>query len=155
MRHAGPITAISESQWDETINTILKGAFLFCKASITMMREQGGGGSIVNVSSPDSYGRRNMVAYAAAKAGVNTLSSCLAADHLADRIRVNVVQPGFTLTGMTEHYTADRLADTAARSIAGRVSMPEDVARLIHFLMSPAGETFTGGVFGAQPIARR
>ncbi len=53
MRHEGPITAISEAQWDETIDTVLKGAFLFCKAAITLMREQGSGGSIVNVSSPN------------------------------------------------------------------------------------------------------
>jgi NAD(P)-dependent dehydrogenase (short-subunit alcohol dehydrogenase family) len=155
MRHEGPITAISEAQWDETLDVVLKGVFLFCKAAISLMQEQGGGGSIVNVSSPDSYGRKNMVAYAAAKAGVNALSACLAADQLADRIRVNVVHPGFTLSGMTEHYAADRLDGAAARSVAGRLALPEDVAGLIRFLMSATGETFTGGIFGAQPIATR
>ncbi len=47
------------------------------------------------------------------------------------------------------------LAGTASRWIASRVGMPEDIARLIYFLMSSAGETFTGGIFGAQPIVAR
>jgi NAD(P)-dependent dehydrogenase (short-subunit alcohol dehydrogenase family) len=154
MRHAGPITAISEAQWKETLDVVLNGVFLACHAVIPEMIANGGG-AIVNVSSPDGYGRKNMVAYAAAKAAVNTLSLCLATDHLADRVRVNVVLPAATITGMTEHYPRERLDELAARSVAGRVAEPDDVARLVCFLLSDEGETFTGGVFGAQLLASR
>jgi NAD(P)-dependent dehydrogenase (short-subunit alcohol dehydrogenase family) len=154
MRHAGPITAISEAQWKETLDVVLNGVFLACHAVIPRMIATGGG-AIVNVSSPDGYGRRNMVAYAAAKGAVNTLSLCLASDHLADRVRVNVVLPPATITGMTEQYSAARLDEMAARAVAGRMAGPEDVARLICFLLSDEGETFTGGVFGPQLLAGR
>jgi meso-butanediol dehydrogenase/(S,S)-butanediol dehydrogenase/diacetyl reductase len=153
-RHPGRITDITEAQWDETVGVVLKAVFLFCKAAIPVMAANGGG-SIVTVSSTDAEGRRGMVAYAAAKAAIETLSLSLAADHEADRIRVNTVVPGFTLTGMTEGQSPERLAERAARSVAGRLATAEDVAAMIRFLMSEAGETFTGGIFGARTLPAR
>jgi len=152
LRHVGRITDITVEQWDETLRVILYGAFNFCKAVVPEMIAAGGG-SIVNVSSPHAFGRRGMVAYSAAKAAVNALTICLAADHVDDHIRVNTVLPGFTVTGMTEHYPAERLQKAGLASVAGRPGAPEDAARLIGFLMSTAGETFTGGMFGNLPLA--
>jgi NAD(P)-dependent dehydrogenase (short-subunit alcohol dehydrogenase family) len=154
MRHPGPITQITEAQWDETISVILKGVFLFCRAAIPEMIGNGGG-SIVNVSSADASGRKNMVAYASAKGAVNTLTLCLAADHLQDRIRVNTVIPGFTLTGMTEHYSQARLNEMSSKFVAGRPGEPDDVANIIRFLLSDESETVTGGFFGGQTLAMR
>ena len=151
LRHVGGIVDITAAQWDETIKVILYGAFNFCKAVVPAMISAGGG-SIVNVSSPDAFGRRGMVAYSAAKAGLNALSTCLAADHLEHHIRVNTVLPGFTLTGMTEHYPAERLEKAQADQVAGRAATPDEIARLIVFLISSAGETFTGGLFGNLPL---
>lgn len=147
MRHAGAITAITEQQWRETLDVILNGVFLACQAVIPEMKAAGGG-SIVNVSSPDAFARRNMVAYASAKAAVNVLSQCLALDHVSDGIRVNTVLPGFTLTGMNEHYEKSRLDEAASRMVAGRVAEPEETAAIIRFLMSPQAETMTGGFYG-------
>lgn len=147
MRHAGRITEITPDQWRETVDVVLNGVFTACHALIPEMI-RAGKGSIVNVSSPDGFGRRDMVAYASAKAAVNTLSDCLAMDHLQDGIRVNVVLPVFTKTGMTEHYSEERLAALAARSVAKRVAEPEDIAKLIRFLMSDEAEVMTGGRFG-------
>lgn len=152
LRHVGRITDTTAEQWDETLRVILYGAFNFCKAVLPEMIAAGGG-TIVNVSSPDAFGRRGMVAYSVAKAAVNALTTCLAADHVGDHIRVNTVLPGFTVTGMTEHYPAERLQNAGLASVAGRPGAPEDAARLIAFLMSKAGETFTGGMFGNLPLA--
>lgn len=154
IRHAGRITEITAAQWDETIKVVLYGVFHFCKAVLPEMIAAGGG-TIVNVSSPDFLGRRKMIAYAAAKAAVNTVTTCLAADYLSDGIRVNTVLSGFALTGMTEHYSTERLEEVSALSVAGRPGLPEDTAGLIGFLMSKAGETFSGGVFGAYPLPAR
>jgi NAD(P)-dependent dehydrogenase (short-subunit alcohol dehydrogenase family) len=154
VRYVGNILQITEEQWDETMRVVLKGPFLCAKAVIPHMIAAGGG-AIVNVSSPDALGRRNMVAYAAAKGAVNTLTLCLAADHLEHHIRVNAVLPGFTLTGMTEHYSLERIAEIGARTVAGRPGRPEDVARLICFLLSDEAETITGGIFGGLPLATR
>lgn len=153
-RCGGTIAATTPEQWDHTVQIVLYGVFHFCRAVIPVLIE-GGGGAIVNVSSPDAYGRKGMVAYAAAKGAVNTLSLCLAADHLAEHVRVNVVLPGFTVSGMTEHYPAERLAAAGARSVAGRPGTPEDTANLIGFLMSDAAETITGAIMGGLPTATR
>ena len=153
-RHVGNILQITEQEWDETVAVVLKGPFLFTKAVIPYMIGAGGG-TIVNVSSPDSFGRKNMIAYAAAKGAINTLTLCLAADHLEHHIRVNAVLPGFTVTGMTEHHPAERIADIARRSVAGRPGQPEDIGYLIRFLLSDEAATITGGLFGGLPLAGR
>jgi NAD(P)-dependent dehydrogenase (short-subunit alcohol dehydrogenase family) len=149
MRHPGSITDITEAQWDETVDVCLKGTFLFCQAAVPSIKAAGGG-SIVNFSSGDALGRRAMAAYSVAKAGIEALTRCMAVDYLHDRIRVNAIVPGFTLTGMTEHYPAERLAEMAAQSVAGRLQTPNDVANLVRFLMSSESETLTGGIHGGQ-----
>jgi 3-oxoacyl-[acyl-carrier protein] reductase len=153
MRHPGPITEITEAQWDETVGVCLKGTFLFCKAAIPRIAAAGGG-SIVNFSSSDAHGRRGMIAYATAKAAIENFTRCLAADHLAERIRVNAVIPPFTLTGMTEHYPAERLEQMAAAGVAGRYAVPDDVAHLVRFLMSDDAATLTAGIFGGTVPVR-
>lgn len=153
-RCSGPITATSPEEWDRTVGIVLYGVFNFCRAVVPVLINSGGG-TIVNVSSPDAYGRKGMVAYSAAKGAVNTLSLCLAADHLPDRVRVNVVLPPFTVSGMTEHYSAARIAEVATRSVAGRPGMPEDTAHLIRFLMSDEAATITGAIMGGLPAATR
>ncbi|HEY7062857.1 MAG TPA: SDR family oxidoreductase [Chloroflexota bacterium] len=153
-RHVGNILQITEQQWDETVAVVMKGPFLFAKAVIPHMIAAGGG-AIVNVSSGDAFGRKNMIPYAAAKGAINTLTLCLAADHLEDHIRVNAVIPGFTVTGMTEHYPAERLADVGRRAVAARPGQPEDMGFLIRFLLSDEAATITGGLFGGLPLAVR
>ncbi len=153
-RYTGTVMDTTEEQWDFTVDIVLKGSFLMCKAVIPHMISAGGG-SIVNVSSGDSYGRKAMVAYAAAKGGINTLTLCLAADHVEHRIRVNAVLPGFTVTGMTEHYSPERLATAGARLVAARPGQPEDVANMVEFLMSDRAETITGAILGGLPLANR
>lgn len=153
-RYAGTVLDVTEEQWDFTVDVVLKGPFLMCKAVVPHMI-RAGGGSIVNISSGDSYGRKAMVPYAAAKAGLNVLTLCLAADHVGDRIRVNAVLPGFTVTGMTEHYPPERLAAAGARLVAARPGQPEDVAGMVEFLMSDKAETITGAIFGGAPLPDR
>lgn len=151
VRIGGTILDVTHEQWQRSLRIGLDGVFNFCRAVIPGMK-QAGGGSIVNLSSPSAYGRRGLVAYSATKAAVNVLSQCLAADHFDDRIRVNVVVPGFVMTGMTENYPAEKIARAVAHSVSGRAGTPEEVAEIVRFLMSPAGESFTGGVFGGLPL---
>ena len=153
MRYTGTILDITEEQWDRTVAVVMKGPFLMCKAVIPHMIEAGGG-AIVNISSGDSYGRKGMIPYASAKGAINTLTLCLAADHLQDHIRVNAVLPGFTVSGMTEHYGAERLASTGLRSVAGRPGQPEDVAHMVDFLLSDKASNLTGAIMGGLPLAQ-
>jgi 2-hydroxycyclohexanecarboxyl-CoA dehydrogenase len=147
MRHAGTIIDITPEQWIETVGVCLYGTAFFCRAAILRMKANGGG-SIVNFSSGDATGRKAMVAYASAKAGVEILTRCLAADHLRDGIRVNAVIPPFTVTGMTEHYAPERLAVMDANSPSGRAAHPEDIAKIVRFLVSDESATLTAGLYG-------
>jgi NAD(P)-dependent dehydrogenase (short-subunit alcohol dehydrogenase family) len=147
MRHAGSIVDISVAQWNETLSACLQGPFVFCKTAIPRMAASGGG-AIVNFSSPDAQGRRGMIAYASAKAAIETFTRCLAVDHVSDHIRVNAIIPPFTVTGMTEHYPAERLAEMDKMSPSGRASRPEDIAELVRFLVSEESATLTGGLHG-------
>jgi NAD(P)-dependent dehydrogenase (short-subunit alcohol dehydrogenase family) len=147
MRHAGTILEITPEQWTETLDACLTGTFLFCRAGIARMKA-GGGGAIVNFSSTDAAGRKAMIAYATAKAAIENFTRCLAADHRADRIRVNAVIPPFTVTGMTEHYPPERLAAMDDASPSGTAARPVDIAYLVRFLVSDESATLTAGIFG-------
>ena len=61
---------------------------------------------------------------------------------------MNAVIPPFTVTGMTEHYPADRLAVMDANSPSGRAARPDDVAQLVRFLVSDASAALTAGLYG-------
>jgi NAD(P)-dependent dehydrogenase (short-subunit alcohol dehydrogenase family) len=153
MRHAGSIVEITQAQWDETLDTCLRGTVVFSKAAVPRLTANGGG-SIVNFSSPDAAGRKGMIAYATAKAAIDTFTKCLAVDHVRDHIRVNAILPPFTLTGMTESYPADRLARMDENSPSGRTARPDDIAHLARFLVSADSATLTAGIFGGALPAR-
>lgn len=155
MRHSGSILEITEQQWDETLSTCLRGAFVFSKAAIPLIAEAGGG-SIVNFSSQSAYVHKKNIAYAAAKAAIEAFTRCLAVDHLALHIRANAIIPPFTLTGMNESYPAAMLAERDEQSPSGRAARPEDLAQLVRFLVSDESATLTGGIFGTTlPLAAR
>jgi len=145
IRILGTVTELTEEQWDRVIDVDLKGVFLFSKACIPVMTENGGG-VIINISSSAAFGRQNRVAYSAAKAGIIGLTKAMALDHRQDHIRVNCLMPGFTLSGMTKDYPEEQLQEMAAQSVSGRIAAPEDVAKAALFLSSKAAETITGAV---------
>lgn len=122
---------------------VFNGTFLACQAAIPEMIANGG---TVNVTLHDAFAPRNMNAHA--KAAVNALTQCLASYHLADGIRIKAVLPGLMRTGMTEHYDKARPSQAASQSVAHRMAMPHDPSRLIRFLTSADGETFTASTFG-------
>lgn len=153
MRHPGTLLEITQAQWDETLDTCLKGTVVFCKAAIPRITAAGGG-AIVNFSSPDALGRRAMIAYATAKAAIETFTKCLAVDHARDRIRVNAIVPPFTVTGMTEHYPPERMAVMDEASPSGHAAQPIDIAKLARFLVTDDSAAFTAGIFGGVMPAR-
>jgi NAD(P)-dependent dehydrogenase (short-subunit alcohol dehydrogenase family) len=71
------------------------------------------------------------------------LSAALACDHRRDRIRVNVVVPGYTLTGMTE---GDANRQRTTKNVTGRELSPQDTANVVAFLLSAEAEAISGSV---------
>ena len=153
----GTIIEISEEVWDRVIDVNLKGMFLACKAAIPHMAKQGGG-AIVNVGSGSGWGKPDLLAYCASKGGVFGFSAALAHDHLKDHIRVNVVVPGGTDTGMTAvadvtftaaptlRARAEMLTRLARNTVSGRANQPEDIAKAVVFLASDDSGQISGAV---------
>lgn len=154
IRGIGTVLTTTEEQWNNVIDTNLKGVFLCSKTVIPEMRKKGGG-IIVNVASESGIiGEKNSVAYNASKAGVVILTKCMALDHAGDNIRVNCVCPGQTLTPMLED-TIKKSGDPhevlkAFQSIRPihRLGKPEEIANAILYLSSEEA----GYVIGATLV---
>jgi NAD(P)-dependent dehydrogenase (short-subunit alcohol dehydrogenase family) len=155
----GTILDTPEELWDRVIDVNLKGMYLTCKAVLPHMLRQGGG-SIVNIGSGAGWGKPNMFAYASSKGGVFALSSALAYDFFAQRIRVNVVVPGGggIATGMSVGRVGgdiERLTRDAPGTAAGRFASGEDVAHAVAFLLSPEAEAISGTVIDVGCFAHQ
>lgn len=134
-----PITELTDSEWDDTIDICLKGVFLAVKHEARAMREQGKPGAIVNVASLNAHVPLYAgAAYACAKAGVEMLTRNAALELSPDKIRVNTVSPGLTDTPMTAPMRAvEGVYDAYFERIPmRRAGTPEEMAAAALFLLS-------------------
>jgi NAD(P)-dependent dehydrogenase (short-subunit alcohol dehydrogenase family) len=150
------VIGCSEQEWDEQIDSSLKGTFLMSKFAIPSMIAQGSG-SIVNMSSGwGLQGGDKAVAYCAAKGGVVVMTKAMAIDHGPQGIRVNAICPGDTMTPM-EHQEAerrgwswDRYVEWASDRPLGRMGEPDEIARAVLFLASDESSFVTGAALPAD-----
>lgn len=147
---SGTILETTEEMWDRVLGVNLKGMFLCTRAVLPHMIKQGGG-VVVNIASKASWGQPNLLAYSASKGGVLGFSFALGYDHVHDHIRVNTVVPSGVVTGMTEG--APHLAEAARNSVAGRNTMPQDLANAVAFLLSDEAELISGAVLNVGGFA--
>jgi 3-oxoacyl-[acyl-carrier protein] reductase len=137
-----PLNELTAKEWDHIITVNLNGPFYVLRAALPMLRQ---GASVVTVASVAAHtGAPHHAHYAAAKAGLVNLTKS-AARALAPRVRVNCVAPGITLTPMGQE-TADSLSPDYARTrlLAQRFATPDEIARCIAFLASPAAGFIIG-----------
>ena len=125
----------------------LLGTILMCRAAIPRMQAQGGG-SIVNMSSVVSLiGVPNLDFYTAAKGAVSALTRALALQHAPDRIRVNAIAPGVTMTERVLRISGGDVSSfpLARKQLLGPAE-PADVAQAVLFLASDDAAKITGVV---------
>lgn len=149
-----PLSDFDSEEWQFTISSNLNAAFFAANLALPLLRK-GVGGSLVNTTSGlAAYTRPGFGAYAAAKAGVNSLTKTLALEH-APSVRVNAVAPGAINTAFLQGGThrqedfSKPLVDTqAAGSMTPllRVADPDDVVDPIMFLLSDASRYITGQI---------
>lgn len=140
----GLMARMKESDWDEVMNTNLKGSFLCAKAaSRAMMKKKWG--RIVNISSVSGVaGNPGQVNYSAAKAGLIGLTKSMAREYASRNITVNSVAPGYIETEMTD-LLDEKTQEQIKREIPlGTFGRTEDVAGAVAYLASEDGRYITG-----------
>ncbi len=130
-----PVGATSLEEWERIIAVNLTGVFLGMEAAVPDLRATGGG-VIVNISSTAGIqGYGGLAPYVASKWGVRGLTKAAALDLAPDRIRVVSVHPGGVRTPMTDPIASDAMY---ARQPIPRIGEPEEIARLVVFLIAEA-----------------
>lgn len=143
----GPTQDVTLAAWTEALNVNLTGAFLGAKHQLPALRARGGG-SLIFTSTfvGHTAGFPGAACYAAGKSGLIGLTQALAVEVAADGVRVNALLPGGTDTPMAREMNAtpEALAKVAALHALGRIAEPEEMARAVLFLASPASSFMTG-----------
>jgi 3-oxoacyl-[acyl-carrier protein] reductase len=137
---------MTEEQWDEVIDIQLKGPFLCTQVAAKYMMERKSG-KIINVtSSAGLWGTKGQINYSSAKGGIIALTKSAARELAGYGITVNVVQPGYVTTEMTEKIRTDpKLKEIyTGRILLSRFSEPEEVAQTFVFLASDDANYITG-----------
>jgi 3-oxoacyl-[acyl-carrier protein] reductase len=137
---------MDEKDWDLVLLVNLKGAFLCTRAvSRPMMKQRSG--KIVNIASVVGLmGNAGQANYAASKAGLIGLTKSVARELASRNVQANAVAPGYIETEMTAHLPAEAKEAFLSQVPMKRPGSPQDVARVVAFLASPASDYITGQV---------
>lgn len=149
--HTNDLLEVGEEEIRATFATNTFGAMNLLIAGARQMKEQGDGGSIINVTSRlASIGVPTMGIYSASKGAMHAFTKAAAIDLAQFNIRVNSVAPGMTRTPLYQEWL-EGLPDPEgeAKKVAeaiplGRIAEPEDVAAAVSFLASPGASYITG-----------
>ncbi len=137
---------MSEQDWDDVIDTNLRGAYLCTRFALRSMIRQGWG-RIINISSiAGVMGNPGQSNYAASKGGLIAFSKSVAREMGSRSITVNAVAPGFIVTEMTDKLPPERKQSILAMIPLQRFGEPEDVAELVAFLAAEKAGYITGQV---------
>ena len=138
----GLLMRMKASQWDEVLNTNLKGVFL-CTKNVSKFMIKQRSGKIINITSiVGLIGNPGQANYSASKAGVIGFTKTCAKEFASRGIKVNAIAPGFIETEMTENLNTDDLLKMIP---LGKLGSADQIASLVNFLVSSdASEYITG-----------
>ncbi|WP_284638986.1 3-oxoacyl-[acyl-carrier-protein] reductase [Paenibacillus silviterrae] len=138
------IMRMKEEEFDQVIETNLKGVFNCMKAATRPMMKQRSG-RIINISSVvGALGNAGQTNYVAAKAGVIGMTKAAAKELASRGITVNCVAPGFIETDMTDKLNEEMRTGLLAQIPLSRLGQPEDIAKAVRFLASDDASYMTG-----------
>ena len=139
----GSATAVSETDWDRTLDVCLKATWMLAHHAVPVMLDQGKGVIIVTGSNHAIRGYPDYAAYQAAKGGLLALTRSLAADY-APTIRANAILPGGVITDLWDEPTDEDLALASQTTPLKRIGTPEEIAQVALFFASEMSSYVTG-----------
>jgi NAD(P)-dependent dehydrogenase (short-subunit alcohol dehydrogenase family) len=149
--HTNSLFQVEESEIRETFSTNVFAPMNLLIAAARQMREQGDGGSIINITSRlASIGVPTMGVYSASKGALLAYTTAAAVELARFNIRVNAVAPGLTRTPLYENWISslENPLEEAERAVSliplGRIAETQDVAAVVSFLASPGARYLTG-----------
>ena len=135
---------MSDDDWDNVINTNLTGTFNLTKIFLKNMIKNKFG-RIINISSISGLmGNPGQVNYSSSKAALNGFTKSLAKEVGSRNITVNCVAPGFIDTDMTSYIGQNERNEILKKIPLNKFGLPEDISRLVMFLMSDEASYITG-----------
>ena len=144
------VRKMTMDEWHTVLDVNLSGAFHMTKAVLDHMLERGSG-RIVNISSVIGLtGNVGQANYAASKAGLFGLTKSLALETARKGITVNCVAPGFIATEMVEAMPKAALDAVVEKIPLRRLGRPEEVARVVRFLIEDEAGYITGAIFNVN-----
>jgi NAD(P)-dependent dehydrogenase (short-subunit alcohol dehydrogenase family) len=147
-----PFLDLAEAEWDQQIDTNLKGAFLVAQATARIMRDQGTGGAIVNIAS--ILGLRvagQLAAYVTSKAAILHLTKSMALELARHRIRVNALCPGYIETELNRDFFLSEMGQALVRRIPQRrLGQVAELEGPLLLMCSDAGSYMTGAVLAVD-----
>lgn len=148
----GAIGAMTERQWNETIDVNLKGTFLFCNAVVPFMKKQRSGKIINIASTAGQRGEPYYSHYAASKGGMIAFTKAIAVELAPLGIIANCVSPGWVFTDMTSGVLGDsrKIGPINKLIPRGRVGRPEDIAGPVVYLASDLANHIVGAVINVN-----
>jgi acetoacetyl-CoA reductase/3-oxoacyl-[acyl-carrier protein] reductase len=154
------VTKMTDDDWRRVVDVNLSGAFYLSQAALLHMLERGSGRIVMISSVIGETGGIGQVNYAAAKSGLFGLTKTLAREaafHLQRSgksdgigVTVNAVTPGYTATDMLDTVPEKVLDSLRAKIPLGRLGLPEEVARVVHFLAADGSAYITGQIWGVN-----
>ena len=144
----GPITDITEEDWNYTFDVLVKGVFFGMKHAARVLKAQGSGGVIVSTASIAGLsGGDGPQAYSASKAAVINLTRAVAVELAPQRIRVNAICPGGILTPLIHRGNAEAMRPVLEKFQPWpEAGQPEHIAGAALFLASPSSSFTTGAI---------
>jgi 3-oxoacyl-[acyl-carrier protein] reductase len=142
----GVLWKLDSGAWDEVMAVNLRGAWLMIREVVPVMRQAGGGRIVLIGSINGSRGKVGTSAYSASKAGLIGLAKSASRETGRFGICVNVVEPGWVRTPMTDSAPEEIREKAVSETLLGELVEPDDIAAAVGFLCGTGGRRITGQV---------